>query len=34
MGNIENGKYVNVSEDLHYRGSALTNWTIVPTCKP
>jgi FtsZ-binding cell division protein ZapB len=34
LGNIESGTYTNVSANLHYSGSALAYWTIIPQYCP
>ena len=30
LGLIASGSYIDISENVHYSGSALTNWTIIP----
>lgn len=34
LGSIESGTYMNVSANLHYSGSALAYWTIIPQYCP
>lgn len=34
IGFIPSGAYEDISENVHYSGFTLTNWTIVPECNP